>query len=87
MCTMAAEGTRHPDVIGAPFLTVAEVAQRMRVSKMTVYRLVHSGELPAVRFGRSFRVQRAAVEEHIRAARYEAGRAAIEAHTAAARAR
>ena len=51
------------DVLGAPFLTVAEVAGRMRVSKMTVYRLVHSGELPAVRFGRSFRVQRAAVEE------------------------
>lgn len=34
------------------FLTVAEVADIMRVSKMTVYRLVHSGELPAVRFGR-----------------------------------
>ena len=31
------------------FLTVAEVAEIMRVSKMTVYRLVHSGELPAVR--------------------------------------
>jgi len=40
----------------------------MRVSKMTVYRLVHSGELPAVRFGRSFRVQRGAVEELIRGA-------------------
>ena len=38
------------------FLTVAEVADMMRVSKMTVYRLVHSGELPAIRFGRSFRV-------------------------------
>ena len=30
------------------FMTVAEVAAVMRVSKMTVYRLVHSGELPAV---------------------------------------
>ena len=38
------------------FLTVAEVASIMRVSKMTVYRLVHGGELPAVRVGRSFRV-------------------------------
>ena len=28
----------------------------MRVSKMTVYRLVHAGDLPAVRVGRSFRV-------------------------------
>jgi excisionase family DNA binding protein len=38
------------------FLTVAEVAAVMRVSKMTVYRLVHAGTLPAVRVGRSFRV-------------------------------
>ncbi|OLT14887.1 excisionase [Pseudonocardia sp. CNS-139] len=65
---------QRPDGVGAPFLTVAEVADRMRVSKMTVYRLVHSGELPAVRFGRSFRVQRGAVDEMIRtAARSEAG--------------
>jgi excisionase family DNA binding protein len=52
---------------------VAEVARRMRVSKMTVYRLVHSGELPANRFGRTFRVQRGAVEELIQGARYRAG--------------
>ena len=45
------------------FLTVAEVAAVMRVSKMTVYRLVHSGELPAVRFGRSYRVPESAVTE------------------------
>ena len=38
------------------FLTVAEVATVMRVSKMTVYRLVHGGQLPAIRVGRSFRV-------------------------------
>jgi excisionase family DNA binding protein len=49
-----------PDV---RFLTVAEVAELMRVSKMTVYRLVHAGELPAVRFGRSYRVPESAVVE------------------------
>ena len=49
-----------PDV---RFLTVAEVAERMRVSKMTDYRLVHAGELPAVRFGRSYRVPESAVAE------------------------
>lgn len=43
------------------FLTVAEVADIMRVSKMTVYRQVHAGELPAVRFGRSYRVPEQAV--------------------------
>lgn len=54
------------DISEVRFLTVAEVAELMRVSKMTVYRLVHSGELPAVRFGRSFRVPESAVAEAIR---------------------
>lgn len=44
------------------FLTVAEVAQMLRVSRMTVYRWIHAGDLPAVRFGRSFRVPQQAVE-------------------------
>ena len=47
------------------FLTVAEVAAVMRVSKMTVYRLVHSGELASVRVGRSFRVPERAVNEYL----------------------
>ena len=51
------------------FLTVAEVADMMRVSRMTVYRLVHSGELPAIRFGRSFRVPESAVAETLEAVR------------------
>ncbi|MEP6598719.1 MAG: helix-turn-helix domain-containing protein [Actinomycetota bacterium] len=55
------------------FLTVAEVASVMRVSKMTVYRLVHSGELPAVRVGRSFRVPEQAVHDYLQAAYIEAG--------------
>ena len=50
------------------FLTVAEVAEVMRVSKMTVYRLVHSGEMPAVRFGRSYRVPENAVEQYLKGA-------------------
>lgn len=49
----------------AAFLTVAEVATMMRVSKMTVYRLVHSGELPAIRVGKSFRVPRAVIEKYL----------------------
>jgi excisionase family DNA binding protein len=51
------------------FLTVAEVAATMRVSKMTVYRLVHGGELAAVRVGRSFRVPEPAVREYLTDAR------------------
>lgn len=44
------------------YLTVAEVAETMRVSKMTVYRLARSGELPAVRVGRSYRVPQDALD-------------------------
>jgi excisionase family DNA binding protein len=47
------------------FLTVNEVADMMRVSSMTVYRMVHSGELPAIRFGRSFRIPESAVLQMI----------------------
>ena len=50
------------------FLTVAEVAALMRVSKMTVYRLVHGGDLTAVRVGRSFRVPEHAVDAYLREA-------------------
>jgi excisionase family DNA binding protein len=50
------------------FLTVAEVAELMRVSKMTVYRLVHSGGLTAVRVGRSFRIPEHAVHTYLREA-------------------
>ena len=62
-----------PALSEVKFLTVAEVAAVMRVSKMTVYRMVHSGELPAVRVGRSFRVPEKAVHDYLRAAFIEAG--------------
>ena len=49
------------DLSDVRFLTVAEVADMMRVSTMTVYRMVHAGEMPAIRFGRSFRIPESAV--------------------------
>lgn len=50
------------DLSEVRFLTVAEVAEMMRVSNMTVYRMVHAGQLPAIRFGRSYRIPESAVE-------------------------
>ncbi|HEY1822019.1 MAG TPA: helix-turn-helix domain-containing protein [Trebonia sp.] len=50
------------------FLTVHEVAVIMRLSKMSVYRLVHSGDLEAVRVGRSFRVPEQAVVSYLNGA-------------------
>jgi excisionase family DNA binding protein len=64
---------RDPTLAEMRFLTVAEVAQLMRVSRMTVYRLVHSGEMPAVRVGRSFRVPERAVHEYLRTAFNDVG--------------
>lgn len=54
-------------------LTVAEVATMMHVSKMTVYRLVHSGELPVTRVGRSFRIPERAVLDYLRDSYIETG--------------
>jgi len=55
------------------FLTVQEVAELMRVSTMTVYRLIKAGDLPAVRVGRSFRVPEQAVHEYLDSSMFEAG--------------
>ena len=49
----------------ARFLTVQEVADLMRVSTMTVYRIIKSGDLPAVRVGRSFRVRDVDVDTYL----------------------
>jgi len=38
-------------------LTVKEVAETMRVSTMTVYRLIKAGELAAIRVGKHFRIR------------------------------
>lgn len=61
------------DVSEVKLMTVAEVAAVMRVSKMTVYRLVHSGELPAVRVGRSFRVTEEDVNEYLKNSFFQTG--------------
>ena len=55
------------------FLTVNEVATRLRVSNMTVYRLVSSGELPSVRVGRLVRLRTDDVETYLSGRLIEAG--------------
>lgn len=70
---MASSPKSRGDISEVRFLTVAEVAAMMRVSKMTVYRLVHNGDLPAVRVGRSFRVVEDDVDEYLRKSFYTAG--------------
>lgn len=63
-----------PDSTSAPqFLTVAEVADIVRVSRMTVYRMVHAGELPAVRVGNSYRVPKDSVDELLSKTTFDLG--------------
>jgi excisionase family DNA binding protein len=54
-------------------LTVAEVAEMLRVSTMTVYRLIRSGEIPAVRIGRSYRIREPDLESYIESQIVETG--------------
>lgn len=56
-------------------LTVGEVADMMRVSNMTVYRLIKAGQLAAVRVGKNYRIRRTDVDRYLsdRAVRVEEG--------------
>lgn len=54
-------------------LTVAEVASLMRVSTMTVYRLIKAGDLAAIRVGKSYRIKEDDVDAFIAARYTEAG--------------
>ena len=58
---------------GDPLLTVGEVATLMRVSNMTVYRMIKSGQLAAIRVGKNYRIRRSDVERYLtdRAVRIE----------------
>jgi len=47
------------------FLTVAEVAEMLRVSNMTVYRLINAGSIPAVRVGKSYRLTEEDVDAYL----------------------
>ena len=57
----------------ARFLTVAEVAALLRVSNMTVYRLISGGQLAAVRVGKSYRIREDDIDKYLAARYTEAG--------------
>ena len=51
-------GTREPRL-----LSVAEAADLLGLPRLTVYRLVHAGDLPSIRFGPVYRIPEAALAE------------------------
>jgi excisionase family DNA binding protein len=50
---------------GDRLLTVAEVAGVMRVSNMTVYRLIKSGQLAAIRVGKNYRIRESDMNRYL----------------------
>jgi len=62
----------QPEGLGR-FMTVAEVATLMRVSTMTVYRLIKAGDIPAVRVGKSYRLREDDVDRFLSARYTQAG--------------
>lgn len=48
------------------FYTPAEIAAMLRVSKMTIYRLIYAGEIDANRVGKSFRIDARDVHAFLR---------------------
>jgi excisionase family DNA binding protein len=55
------------------FLTVAEVAGMLRVSSMTVYRLIKAGDIRALRVGKSYRVPEEEIDRYLAAGFTQAG--------------
>lgn len=62
----------HTATDSDPFWTVAEIAEQLRVSKMTVYRLADEGEFPGtIRGGRSFRIPDSGLQAYLAACRVD----------------
>ncbi|MGH2768837.1 MAG: helix-turn-helix domain-containing protein [Actinomycetota bacterium] len=51
--------------LGDQLLTVSEVAALVRVSNMTVYRLIKSGQLPAIRVGKNYRIRESDMDRYL----------------------
>lgn len=58
-------GRQDGEGLGGPLLTVAEVADVLRVSNMTVYRLIKAGEIPALRVGKNYRIRKHDLEAYL----------------------
>jgi excisionase family DNA binding protein len=54
------------DVLTTKYWTIEEIAAQLRVSKMTVYRLVETGEIDHIRVGRVYRVPEESLRAYLR---------------------
>jgi excisionase family DNA binding protein len=49
------------------YATLPEVAERLKVSRRTVYRWIKNGDLKAYQFGREYRITEGALKEFLEA--------------------
>ncbi len=68
---MKARATASTHVSSA-VMTVVQVAEFLQVNKLTVYRYIRTGELPAVRLGRGLRIMRDDLDRFLAARRVPA---------------
>ena len=61
----ARQGDKRRRLVRDRLLTVGEVAATMRVSNMTVYRLIKSGQLAAIRVGKNYRIRESDVDRYL----------------------
>ena len=47
------------------FMTISEVANMLKLSRVTVNRLIHKNELKAHKFGKSYRIQKEEVKRYL----------------------
>lgn len=73
MVSESRDDTAKKNALAGRFATVAEVAKQLRVSNMTVYRLVKAGQLPAVRVGRGYRIREQDVVRYLENRYMDAG--------------
>ncbi|MFQ5922338.1 MAG: helix-turn-helix domain-containing protein [Anaerolineales bacterium] len=52
-------------LVDPALITVREIAEQLRVSPRTVYRLCRSGQLPAIKVGKEWRIDRADLEQFL----------------------
>jgi excisionase family DNA binding protein len=54
------------------YATLPEVAERLKVSRRTVYRWIKNGDLDAYQFGREYRITESALKDFLKAHRTRA---------------
>lgn len=63
---MKMDDTTPPPTSPSSLVTVKEAAAQLRISTMTVYRLVQAGSIPAIRFRRNFRIDQHDLDNFIK---------------------